>query len=46
MKRDEVNEQLKTMIPEYMLPGKVLVKEEMPINANGKIDRVRLGELL
>lgn len=46
MKRDEVNEQLKTMLPEYMLPGKVLVKEEMPINANGKIDRVRLGEFL
>ena len=46
MKKDEINEQLKTMIPEYMLPGKVIVKEEMPINANGKIDRVGLKELL
>lgn len=45
-KKDEINGQLKTMIPEYMLPGKVIVKEEMPINANGKIDRVRLKELL
>lgn len=46
MKKDEVNELLKKMIPEYMLPGKVLVKEDMPINANGKIDRVKLGMLL
>ena len=46
MKKDEINGQLKTMIPEYMLPGKVIVKEEMPINANGKIDRVGLKELL
>lgn len=46
MKKDEINERLKTMIPEYMLPGKVVVKEEMPMNANGKIDRVRLREYL
>lgn len=46
MKKDEVNERLKTLIPEYMLPGKVIIKEEMPINANGKIDRVKLKEFL
>ncbi|MBD5549668.1 MAG: amino acid adenylation domain-containing protein [Lachnospiraceae bacterium] len=46
IKKDEVNEQLKTMIPEYMLPGKVIIEEKMPINANGKIDRVRLKEYL
>lgn len=46
MKKDEVNEQLKSLIPDYMLPGKVIVQEEMPINANGKIDRIRLREFL
>ena len=29
-----------------MLPGKVIVLEEMPMNANGKIDRVKLREML
>ena len=46
MKKETVNQQLRKMLPEYMLPGKVVVKEEMPINANGKIDRVRLKDLL
>lgn len=46
MKKDEINRQLKRMIPEYMLPGKVIVKEEMPVNANGKIDRVMLKKYL
>ena len=46
MKKDAVNERLKTMIPEYMLPGKVVVCEKMPVNANGKIDRVALKESL
>lgn len=46
VKKEEINEQLKSMIPEYMLPGKVIAKEEMPINANGKIDRIRLKEEL
>ncbi len=46
MKKDEINQQLKRMIPEYMLPGKIIVREEMPVNANGKIDRVKLKEQL
>ena len=46
MSKDEVNERLKNMIPEYMLPGKVVFVEKMPINANGKIDRVKLKEML
>lgn len=44
MSKDEINERLKNMIPEYMLPGKVIVLEEMPMNVNGKIDRVKLKE--
>lgn len=46
MKKDEISQRLKNMIPEYMIPGKVITIDEMPMNANGKIDRVRLKELI
>lgn len=41
-----INEQISSLIPEYMLPNKVISLDKMPINANGKIDRVKLKELL
>ncbi len=41
-----INEQISRLVPEYMLPNKVITLEKMPINANGKIDRVKLKELL
>ena len=44
--KEEIGERLRTMIPDYMLPGKVIYMEEMPLNANGKIDRVKLKEYL
>lgn len=37
---------IKELVPDYMYPGKVVCVEKMPINANGKIDRVKLKELL
>ena len=46
MAREEINGQLEKMIPEYMLPGKLVCMETMPLNANGKIDRVKLKEYL
>lgn len=46
MTKDEVNTLLTNMVPEYMLPGKVIYMDTMPLNANGKIDRVALKELL
>lgn len=46
MTKDEVNSQLTNMVPEYMLPGRVIYMEVMPLNANGKIDRVALKEYL
>ncbi len=46
LERDYIITKLKTMIPEYMIPGKVIYLENMPINANGKIDRVKLKEFL
>ena len=44
--KKEIKERISSLVPEYMLPGKVVYMEEMPINANGKIDRVKLKEFL
>lgn len=41
-----INERIARLVPEYMLPNKVITLETMPINANGKIDRVKLKEYL
>ena len=44
--KEYVKEKLLLSIPEYMIPGKYIYVEDMPINANGKIDRVKLKEML
>lgn len=41
-----INEKISRLVPEYMLPNKVIRVEKMPINANGKIDRVKLKECM
>ncbi|MCR4990326.1 MAG: amino acid adenylation domain-containing protein [Lachnospiraceae bacterium] len=41
-----INERISKLVPEYMFPNKVIFMETMPINANGKIDRVKLKEYL
>lgn len=46
LEKDYVREKLGEAIPEYMIPGKVVFLDSMPINANGKIDRVRLKEMI
>jgi len=40
----EISRQLSKKIPRYMMPNRYLHLEEMPRNANGKIDRKRLKE--
>lgn len=35
----------KDKLPEYMIPGQVIVIDKMPMNANGKIDRVLLNSI-
>ena len=44
MSRSEINERLRNLIPDYMLPGKVVCVDKLPLNANGKIDRVALRQ--
>lgn len=38
----EIYAELKKRLPKYMLPSKIEILEEMPLNVNGKIDRVKL----
>ena len=33
---------LKEKLPRYMIPNRIIQLEEMPLTANGKIDRVTL----
>lgn len=40
----EVKAEVKNRVPEYMVPGVIHKLEKMPMNANGKIDRVLLKE--
>lgn len=41
-----ISECLSRLIPEYMIPGKVIALEQLPLNANGKIDRIKLRDFL
>lgn len=38
----EIKRLLREKLSDYMLPGKVIVVEKLPLNANGKIDRQQL----
>lgn len=33
------------MLPDYMLPDRLISVDAMPYNANGKIDRSKLNEI-
>ena len=42
LRLEELMVYLKARIPEYLLPSSVTVLEDLPLNANGKVDRGRL----
>lgn len=46
LEKNYIRNRLESMIPNYMIPEKVVYVGTMPINANGKIDRVKLKELI
>ena len=46
LEKDELHDSLKTILPEYMLPNEYVHLDRLPLNMNGKIDRVKLKDLL
>lgn len=42
----EIRSALKQLIPDYMVPKKIVVLDRMPLNSNGKINRAEVKELL
>ena len=42
----ELQQQLKTKLSSYMVPGRVVILPELPVSANGKIDRQKLKSLI
>jgi len=42
----ELHFELKQLLPEYMLPAKIMVQKELLKNSNGKVDRKHLHELI
>jgi len=43
--REELQRYMKERVPEYMVPGEIVVIEEMPRSVSGKIERKRLEEM-
>lgn len=46
LEKSYIQDKISKLIPRYMLPDSVIILEKFPMNANGKIDRITLGEIL
>lgn len=40
----KIKKQLKVLLPDYMIPRKIITKNYLPMNSNGKVDRKSLME--
>ena len=38
--------ELKNYLPNYMIPDNVIITDDLPKNANGKVDRIKLDKLI
>ncbi|RYP40686.1 hypothetical protein DL767_001544 [Monosporascus sp. MG133] len=38
----QIREELQALLPSYMIPARIVVIDQMPLNANGKVDRKEL----
>jgi amino acid adenylation domain-containing protein len=43
---DKIKDYLKSRLPHYMIPGGITSLNKLPLNQNGKIDRVKLLQLI
>lgn len=46
VEESEVLQHVKASVPKYMVPGRITKMSSLPINMNGKIDRVKLADSL
>ena len=44
--KEKIISLLNSLVPDYMIPGKILSINSMPLNANGKIDRKMIKEII
>jgi len=44
--RSQVLEYCQNTLPDYMVPKKLYYIDDIPLNSNGKLDRIKLGEML
>lgn len=44
--QEDIFDEIKTLLPTYMMPSKIILGRRVPINKNGKIDRAKIRQML